>query len=83
MKIINLEHLFLPDSKFKNYWQYILMLLLIYTAFITPIRLAFIDNDDTIWNIIEIIVDVLFFFDILITFNSAYYNEEGVLIVER
>lgn len=59
------------------------MLLLVYTAFITPIRLAFIDNDNYNWNAVEIVVDILFFFDILITFNSAYYNEEGVLIVDR
>ncbi|CAD8104029.1 unnamed protein product [Paramecium primaurelia] len=77
------KHLFLPDSIFKKYWQYVLMILLIYTAFITPIRLAFIEEFNIIWFSLELIVDILFFLDILITFNTAYFNEEGVLIVDR
>jgi len=81
--MIIIEHLFLPDSKFKKYWQYVLMILLIYTAFITPIRLAFIEEFNIIWFSLELIVDILFFLDILITFNTAYFNEEGVLIVDR
>lgn len=59
------------------------MILLIYTAFITPIRLAFIDEINSVWLTIGLIVDILFFIDILITFNTAYFNEEGVLITDR
>ncbi|CAD8125702.1 unnamed protein product [Paramecium sonneborni] len=77
------KHLFLPDSQFKKYWQYVLMILLMYTAFITPIRLAFIEEFNMIWFTLELIVDILFLLDILITFNTAYFNEEGVLIADR
>lgn len=59
------------------------MILLIYTAFITPIRLAFIDEINLVWLTIGLIIDILFFIDILITFNTAYFNEEGVLITDR
>ena len=66
-----------------NYWLDVLMILLIYTAFITPKRLAFIEELNIIWFSLELIVDILFFLDILITFNTAYFNEEGVLIADH
>lgn len=58
------------------------MLLLIYTAFVTPVRIAFIDTTDTTWLVWEILIDTLFLIDLIITFRSAYYNEEGILIVD-
>lgn len=75
--------LLLPDSKFKIFWSYILIFRLLYTAFITPIRITFIDKIDLTWFIIDLIIDILFFIDIIITFNTAYYNSYGELITNR
>ena len=67
----------------KNIWSYVLMLLLVYTAVITPVRITFIDVTDINWIFIDTIIDCLFFIDILVSFNSAYYDNSGVLITDR
>lgn len=54
-----------------------------YTAFVTPIRITFIDEVDTAWFVVDLVIDVLFFLDIMITFNSTYYNAHGELVTDR
>lgn len=81
----NKTYIFLPSSRFKIYWSYIVILLLIYTAYITPYRIAFADTsleyDD--WFFIETIIDILFLIDILITLNCAYFDSKGHIITSR
>ena len=48
-----------------------------YTSFITPIRIAFIDLTTPFWFNVELIIDILFMIDMLFNFNSAYYDDEG------
>lgn len=45
--------------------------------------MSFVDEPDSVWFAFELIVDFLFLIDILITLNSAYYNDEGTLITSR
>jgi hypothetical protein len=74
----------LPDHTFKNVWNAILALLLIYTATIMPFRLAFVDGDSYDgWWYLDIVIDTLFFIDILVNINSAYLDNEGQLITDR
>ena len=37
--------LIMPDSKFKVYWNIIIILLLLYTALFVPFKIAFIETD--------------------------------------
>jgi hypothetical protein len=49
-----------------------------------PYRMAFIDSelyDDWFW--VELSIDILFFIDVLINCNSAYLDNEGVLVTDR
>ena len=52
-------------------------------SIITPIRVAFIDIDNVTWNVIDLIFDLIFLADIVISFMSAYYNRMEVLIHSR
>ena len=66
-----------------------------YISFITPYRLTFVDSDNYSWHIVEYIIDglnyiiyyllqiALFFFDMILTFNLAYYNDYGELTTSR
>ena len=74
--------LFLPATLGKNLWAVMYLLLMLYTAFIMPFVLAYLDEDGP-WLYVEPIVDSLFFIDILVTFNSAYYNASGDLVTSR
>lgn len=74
----------LPNHTFKNVWNAILALLLIYTATIMPFRLAFVDGESyDRWWYLDILVDALFFIDILVNINSAYLDNEGQLVTNR
>jgi hypothetical protein len=42
-----------------------------------PIQLAFIDETDKIsWYIINLVQDILFAVDIVLVFNTAFFNED-------
>uniref|UniRef100_T1IRM0 Cyclic nucleotide-binding domain-containing protein n=1 Tax=Strigamia maritima TaxID=126957 RepID=T1IRM0_STRMM len=79
-------------SPFKAVWDWIILLLVIYTAIFTPYVAAFLLNegdrtkdkrggygDDPI-VIIDLIVDVMFIVDILINFRTTYVNANDEVV---
>ncbi len=50
---------------------------------ITPLRAAFIDEDEIAWLLVEGIIDVAFVLDIIFTFYSAYYDRIERLVSNR
>lgn len=73
-----------PKSKIKIIWTPIVIILLLYTATLMPYLLVFEDYDDNDWSsnwiIFQLVVDILFWIDLLMNLISAYYNEEGILV---
>ena len=59
------------------------MIVLIFSSVMSPYRLAFVEEDDTKWKIINAVVDSLFTADILVAFNSAYYDDDYVIVEDR
>ena len=55
-------------------------MLLLFTAIFTPYSLAFIENPSVTLISLVTCVDILFTMDIVVIFNSAYYNSEHTLI---
>lgn len=56
--------------------------MLVLTCILTPIKLAFIDDDYehiAAWLVVEYFIDISFFFDIILNFFSAYYYEEYLI----
>ncbi|OMJ74679.1 hypothetical protein SteCoe_26358 [Stentor coeruleus] len=74
--------LFSPTSKFKVFWNTMIVIFTLYTATVLPYELSFIDYSDE-WLYIDGFIDCLFILDILITFNSAYIDVTGKLIISR
>jgi len=75
--------LFLPNSQFIQYWNIIVILLLLFTAYVMPYQIAFLEGLDTAdWFVTNIIVDCLFISDILINLNTAIVVN-GVLVISR
>ena len=73
-----------PSCKFKLFWNILMAFLLLYTAIVMPYALTFIDYDSLdAWGVLEMVLDVLFFLDIIVNFNSAYFDQEGTLIISR
>ncbi|KAM4559683.1 voltage-gated inwardly rectifying potassium channel KCNH7-like isoform 3-T3 [Odontesthes bonariensis] len=73
-------------SPFKAVWDWLILLLVIYTAIFTPYSAAFLLNDIeeqrrrecgyscSPLNVVDLIVDIMFIVDILINFRTTYVN---------
>lgn len=70
-----------PASTTKKLWDVWVLLLLGYTATILPFRLAFHSQAYwDLWTSLELIADLSFLVDILLTCCSSYYDEDGELV---
>ena len=59
-----------------------MVILLVYTAIFTPLRISFVDESDN-WNIIDDITDILFMTDILINFFLPVEDDSGKLLYNK
>lgn len=74
--------LFLPHSPFKHRWDMLIVLLLMYTAVMLPLRIAFlVDDDGGHLDVFEVVVDVFFMIDVLLTFNTAIEMANGTVLL--
>ncbi|XP_043911143.1 potassium voltage-gated channel subfamily H member 6 isoform X2 [Protopterus annectens] len=79
-------------SPFKAVWDWLILLLVIYTAVFTPYSAAFLLNDqeeERHWacgyscnplNIVDFIVDIMFIIDIIINFRTTYVNSNDEVV---
>lgn len=56
---------------------------MILTCIVTPVRIAFYESDDVQWQIINYTIDFLFFSDMVVSFNSAFYDEDFKIVDSR
>ncbi|XP_031723753.1 potassium voltage-gated channel subfamily H member 6a isoform X1 [Anarrhichthys ocellatus] len=79
-------------SPFKAVWDWIILLLVIYTAVFTPYSAAFLLNEVeeerrrtcgytcNPLNVVDLVVDVMFIVDILINFRTTYVNHNDEVV---
>ncbi|XP_043923548.1 potassium voltage-gated channel subfamily H member 2 [Protopterus annectens] len=79
-------------SPFKAVWDWLILLLVIYTAIFTPYSAAFLLNDHeekmrrdcgyscNPLNVVDLIVDIMFLIDILINFRTTYVNSNDEVV---
>ena len=70
-------YLIYPDSKLKNFWSFVSIFLLLYTSFITPYRICFLDSVPGEFIVLEWFIDSFILIDIVINIFSVYVNEDG------
>ncbi len=70
----------MPDDPMKVRWEMFISVILIFTAVVTPYRIAFTESDDLEWRIINYTIDSSFLIDIFICFFSAFEDENEELI---
>ena len=75
--------LFYPEDSVKMNWDMFMTFILLFACLETPYKIAFISDDDVIWNTIDLTADFLFLIDIIIIFNTAYQDEAFQVIDER
>lgn len=56
---------------------------MIYTATILPYRVCFVEDYDAFYYWWDFIMNIIFSIDIIISFFSAYYDEDNVLVTNN
>ena len=76
--------LFHPESKWKHYWDLTICACIVYSVLSITFRIGFgiPYHEGSFWSIFDICIILMFFIDIIINFNTAYWYH-GELIVER
>ena len=72
-----------PNNPYKGIWDNFITFILILTCTITPYRIAFVEEDDLTWELINGLVDLFFLFDLILCFLTAYYTDEFELVEDR
>jgi potassium voltage-gated channel Eag-related subfamily H protein 8 len=58
--------------------------IIIFSCVVLPYRMVTVSEDDDLtWEIINNLVDCFFVIDMILNFNTAFFNEDFVLIVDR
>ena len=72
------------ESIYKEIWDLFMAIVLIYIAIANPYIISFLDTaqQDSFYYI-DVIIDTLFIFDLILTLNTAFYNEDNILISSR
>ena len=75
-------YLFYPEDKFKQHWDILITICILFTCCSTPLYVSFHDithGMDT-WYIINLSIDIIFGMDIIVIFFSAFYDDDYQLI---
>ena len=76
-----------PSNKYLGRWDLFMTFVLILTCVITPARIAFgqsgIVQTINIWDVLNIVIDSLFFIDIIVIFQTAYHDEYYQIMDDR
>ena len=73
-----------PSSSFKMVWNIIISILLIYTATVMPFAMAFLTSEPwDFWYTSDLLLDVFFFFDLVVNCLTSYEDIEGKLVRSR
>ena len=71
-----------PDNIIRGIWDICLFIFIIYQCISLPMRVSFEMPTTDFSFYLEIVIDIMFIGDILINFNTGYY-EKNQLIMKR
>ena len=75
-------HIILHYSAFKATWDWVILILTFYTAVMVPYNVAFQNKtmDDVPLLVVDSIVDVVFFIDIILNFHTTFVGPSGEVV---
>ncbi|XP_051928222.1 potassium voltage-gated channel subfamily H member 6-like [Hippocampus zosterae] len=70
-------------SPFKAFWDWIILLLVLYTAVLTPYSATFLlDQHGDALDVADLLVDVLFIVDIVINLRTTYVDRDDEVVTQ-
>ena len=79
----NTKCMIFPTNTGKQIWDFIVMVLLLYTALYVPFKVCFVETTSDFGFLLDLVVDFLFLTDIVLTFNTALEESSGLYNVSR
>ncbi|OMJ95952.1 hypothetical protein SteCoe_505 [Stentor coeruleus] len=79
----NKKFLFFPGSKAKIFWEIFMSAAYLYVSIFIPLGLTFDELSSGIWMKLILVTDVIFFMDLILTFNTALVLKNREIITER
>jgi len=75
--------IFTPDAFFTIFWNFLILLIVLYDLFIKPFQFSFFDNNRNEEFLLKssIICGAIFSLDMIFNFRTAFYDK-GVLVVQ-
>eukprot|EP00325_Prymnesiales_sp_UTEX-LB-985_P007184 CAMPEP_0174696820 /NCGR_PEP_ID=MMETSP1094-20130205/2876_1 /TAXON_ID=156173 /ORGANISM="Chrysochromulina brevifilum, Strain UTEX LB 985" /LENGTH=860 /DNA_ID=CAMNT_0015893685 /DNA_START=37 /DNA_END=2619 /DNA_ORIENTATION=- len=79
-----------PDGRFRSAWNVLIVILLMFTCVVVPVRIAFPmtfgENDDNLWNptgwnIFDIFIEWVFVIGVVLNFFTGYHRD-GQLVMK-
>lgn len=74
------KYMLYPEDRLKMNWDLLIAFMLIITCSVTPVTLAFYEEESLVMIIFNFVINVLFGIDIIVIFFTAFYNDDFVLI---
>jgi hypothetical protein len=73
------------NDNLKFWWDVMIICLAVYNAFVIPVSIAFKPElfQDPAFVFFDVLVDAIFFVDIMVNFNTTFYNNEGTEVYNR
>ena len=77
-------HMISPNSLCKLFWNFLILILAVYTAIVLPIRLAFMDeaNIGQAMYMFDFFTDFVFLVDIILNFFFVEEDINGEVIID-
>ncbi|KAK8465492.1 hypothetical protein PHAVU_009G095700 [Phaseolus vulgaris] len=72
-----------PYNPYYRFWDALLVILVFYTAFVSPFEFGFLNEPTDSLSITDNVVNGLFAIDIVLTFSVAYLDKETYLLEDR
>lgn len=73
-----------PEGGFRQVWDLVMLVILMYTALVVPFRVAFFTEVFwDAWTVCDFLLDGLFLTDVLLTFITVQVQEDGQRINDR
>ncbi len=81
-KIAMRQYIVLPTNPWRSAWDWVLILLVIYSSLSVPMEICFRYDAPLGVQIIDWFVDIFFIFDLFLNFRTAYYNYDGTFEID-
>ena len=75
-------YLIYPESNIKNIWSFVSIFLLLYTSFITPYRICFLDEVPPQFKALEWVIDTLILIEIITNILSVHVTDDGEIVAD-